>query len=198
MKLVSSDWSHWSTFFLAAQFMINQRLTSRHKSMPFELFLGRTVNLPSDYSNMESNPISEADHLAQIAKLHSVVWPAALNTPDLYNQIVSVAHNSSVSLVEFKPGDTIMLCYSATTSKMDLKYLGPFFIKCRTKSGAYILVDVTGNELKDFLPDKIDMESQASPDGSDNVISESNDDDDNSSKSYKVSKVLDHHGPINY
>ncbi|KAL6044287.1 hypothetical protein QOT17_023426 [Balamuthia mandrillaris] len=131
----------------AAQFAINQRLTSRHKLTPFELFLGRPVNLPSDYSNVESDPIPEADRLAQIAKLHSVVWPAASDATDLYNQIMSVAHDSSVSLVEFKPGDTVMLHHSATTSKMDPKYLGPFSIKCRTKSGAYILVDVTGNEL---------------------------------------------------
>ncbi|KAL6070358.1 Chromomethylase [Balamuthia mandrillaris] len=110
---------------------------------------------------------------------------------------MSVAHDSSVSLVEFKPGDTVMLHHSAATSKMDPKYLGPFSIKCRTKSGAYILVDVTGNELEDLLPDKTDMESQANPDGSDDVNSEFDDDDDDSSKSYEVSKVLDHHGPTN-
>ncbi|KAL6048898.1 hypothetical protein QOT17_020780 [Balamuthia mandrillaris] len=104
---------------------------------------------------------------------------------------------------------------------MDLKYLSPFSIKHRTKSGAYILMDVTSNKLEDYipsslfklvppfsfgsliplssipvLPDKTDMESQANPNGSDDVNSEFNDDD--FSKFYKVSKVLDHHGPTNH
>ncbi|KAL6070279.1 hypothetical protein QOT17_007073 [Balamuthia mandrillaris] len=228
MKLVSSDWSHWSTFLLATQFVINQRLTFRHKSTPFELFLGHLVNLPSDFSNIDSNPFLEADHLAHIVKLHSVVWPTASGATDLYNQIVSVTHDSSVSLAEFKLGNTVMLHLSATTSVMDPKYLGPFSVKYMsqpslgTRCGAYILVDVTGNELEDrippsllklvpsfpsgssillsstlALPDKTDLESQANPDSSDNDNSESNNDNDDSSKFYKVSKVLNHCGPAN-
>ncbi|KAL6051290.1 hypothetical protein QOT17_019289 [Balamuthia mandrillaris] len=161
MKLVSSNWSHCS-------------------------FLDPPVNLPSDFSNLESDLFPKADCLAQIAKLHSVVWPADATV--LYNQIVSVMHDSSVSLVEFKPGDTVMLHHSTATSKINPKYLGPFFVKCRAKSGAYILVDVTSNELEDDQ-----LESQAIPDGSD----DDNDDDDDSSKSYEVSKVLDHCGPAN-
>ncbi|KAL6040947.1 hypothetical protein QOT17_025167 [Balamuthia mandrillaris] len=159
IKLVSSDWSHWSTFLPAAQFVINQKLTSRHKSTPFELFLGCPVNLLSDFSNMESNPF------LRLTTLHKL------------------------------PSDTIILHHSVTTSKMDPKYLSSFFVKCRTKSSVYRLVDITGNELKDHIPPSLlkltDLESQVNPDAFNDVNSESNDDNnDDYSKSYKVSKVL--------
>ncbi|KAL6067882.1 hypothetical protein QOT17_008567 [Balamuthia mandrillaris] len=103
-----------------------------------------------------------------------------------------------------------MLHHSATTSKMDLKYLGPFSVKYRTKSGADVLVDVTGNELEDhILPSLLKLSRlravpflirRVYPPSTNLMVlmmitlSLMMDDEDSS---YEVSKVLDHCGPAN-
>ncbi|KAL6048897.1 Reverse transcriptase domain-containing protein [Balamuthia mandrillaris] len=88
----------------------------RHKLTPFELFLGRPVNLLSNYSNVESDPIPEAGCLAQIAKLYSVVWFTAFNATNCYKpdcvlkEELRVRDGSNMRSLEISVGDFANMC----------------------------------------------------------------------------------------
>ncbi len=188
LKVSKGDVYHWEKYLPTVQIMANQRIMKRTGSRPFELFYGRPLNLWIDYQNMQSKPATPEQLKAHYDQLKKVVYPSIFDksksagNQERYN--FDQQHNTDKPL---EPGTKVMI-KQVDRQAGDTEYAGPYTVQRVNKGGAYILVDVTGQEFPHRVPRKHIKVIELPP----AVKTESNPSESEEELEYEIEKVLDH------
>jgi hypothetical protein len=185
-KLLHGTSNHWPMFVPFAQLSFNNKVSSLTSSTPFALMFGRTLNDIKDFSQQPSTPISLEDWKAHQQKIVSLIYPA------ISDKIKSAKDKQTQSLNKqrrlllpssFPAGSTVMIKDVDRTNKFEPTYVGPYTILRRSRGGAYVLKDATGDILDRHVPpDHIKLVSKSKRKlDVDNPI-------------YVVDKIIDHRG----
>lgn len=155
-KLLHGTNKHWPLFVSFAQITFNNKIASLTGSSPFALMFGRELNELKDYSD-EKFPISIPldDWKTHQEKIISLIYPA------IHERIKSGKtkliqsldkHRRLLSPTAFPAGSTVMIIDPIRKNKFEPKYIGPYTIVRRSRGGAYVLKDATGDLLDRHLP----------------------------------------------
>ena len=159
-KLLNGVSHHWPLFVNFAQLSFNNKITSLTGSSPFALMFGRSLNPLHDYSSSKSDsdefiPINLDDWKKHQEKIASLIYPAISDrirsTKD--KMIQSMQKNRRMLLPTSIPeGSIVMLNDPKRENKFQPKYIGPYTVVRRSRNGAYVLKDETGDLLDRHVP----------------------------------------------
>jgi hypothetical protein len=153
---------------------------------------GRELNQLKDYSDeKEPKIISLDDWKAFQDKIASLIYPAiSERIKSGKNKLIqSLNEHRRLLLPSSLPsGSTVMIKDPVRTNKFEPKYIGPYIIVRRSRNGAYVLKDATGDLLDRHVPgDQIKL------------ISKETRKLDKEKPIYEINKLVNHRGdPGNY
>jgi hypothetical protein len=180
--------NHWPLFVNFAQLTFNNKITSLTGSSPFALMFGRELNQLKDYSSDEKQPviISLDEWKSHQEKIASLIYPAiSERIKSGKNKLVqSLNKHRRLLLPSSLPnGSTVMIKDPTRTNKFEPKYIGPYTIIRRSRNGAYVLKDATGDLLDRHVPvDQIKL------------ISKTIRKLDEEKPIYEIKKIIEHRG----
>lgn len=155
---------HWPEFVSFAQMAFNNKISSLTGSSPFALMFGRNMNAFKDYSNSPEDLQSVEEWKAYQDKIVSLIYPAVSQRikSGRDKMIKSLNQHRKILLPSSLPkGATVMIKDPMKNDKFEPTYIGPYIIEHRSRGGAYILKDATGNYLdRRVPPDQIKLISK--------------------------------------
>ena len=177
-KHIKGTQGDWDKYVPAVQLMMNQRVIALHGSSPFSLFFGCSFNGLRDFSDTESQLLSEQQLLARLEYLTQLVFPAiSEKTKAVQDNMVSHfrAHTKDDL---FPEGSFVMVVDTRKYNKLAPHYEGPFKVLRCTRGGSYVLQDMTGALLsRNYPPSAMKLISQ---------------DPIYAGDSYEIEAILDH------
>lgn len=190
-KLLHGTDNHWPLFVSFAQLSFNNKISSLTGSSPFTLMFGRTLNDLKDYSNDPPTMISLDDWEQHQQKIVSLIYPAIADRIKSGKDKIMKSLNKHRRLLlpsSLPAGSTVMIIDPHRQNKFEPKYIGPYTIVRRSRGGAYVLKDPTGDLLdRKVPPDQIKL------------VSKSRRHIDDDRPIYTVERILSHRGsPDNY
>jgi hypothetical protein len=154
-KLLHGTSQHWPMFLPFAQLSFNNKVSLLTGATPFTLMFGRQLNEMKDYTGIEMVPISLSDWQSHQQRIASLIYPAISERVRLgkHAMIKLLNQHRRVLLTDaFPNGAVVMLIDPRRTSKFEAKYIGPYTVVRRTRSGNYSLRDATGELLDRHTP----------------------------------------------
>jgi hypothetical protein len=154
-KLLHGSNQHWPMFAPFAQLSFNNKIASLTGSSPFSLMFGRALNEMKDYSSDPATVVDLEDWKSHQEKMASIIFPAVSSRTRLNkNKMVQSLNNHRRTLLTnaFPNGAIVMLNDPTRTNKFEPKYIGPYTVVRRTRSGGYALRDATGDLLDRHIP----------------------------------------------
>jgi hypothetical protein len=154
---------------------------------------GRTLNDLKDYTTDSEAPvpISLDDWKEHQEKIMSLIYPAISDKVRSGKDKLIKSLNQHRRLLlpsSFPVGSTVMITDVTRQTKFEPKYVGPYSIVRRSRGGAYVLKDSTG----DLLDRKIPADQMK-------LISKSQRKLDIEKPAYEVERIISHRGsPANY
>jgi hypothetical protein len=154
---------------------------------------GRTLNDMRDYTVDGENPtrISLDEWKEHQEKIVSIIYPAiSSKIKSGKDQLMKSLNKTRRQLLpsSFPPGATVMIVDPERQNKFEPKYIGPYTIVRRSRGGAYVLKDSTG----DLLDRKVPADRMK-------LISRSQRKLDIERPAYEVERIISHRGtPDNY
>ena len=155
-KLLHGTSKHWPLFVPFAQFSYNAKISSLTASSPFALMFAREPNALRDYTAGDSpEKVNLEDWSQYQRKVLSVIYPA------MSDRIMSLKQRQSaeidrmhrlISPHSFPSGATVMIKDPVRQNKFEPTYVGPYTIIRRSRGGAYVLKDATGDLLDRHVP----------------------------------------------
>ena len=119
-KLINNAITDWPEVLPDVQLQMNTKISSRHKSSPFELFFGRAFNGFKNYENSESTPETSEELEARIKELHKVIYPAVAGIADYNNLKMKNTFNKKHKIVApFKLDSWVMIKNVTKNSKSE-------------------------------------------------------------------------------
>ena len=192
-KMLYGTNTHWPMFVSFAQVSFNNKISALTGSSPFALMFGRELNEVKDYSTEDAPTLISLDDWKQHQeKIISLIYPAISSRiksgKDKLLQRLD-RHRRILLPNSFPEGSTVMLEDPVRQNKFEPKYVGPYTIVRRTRHGAYILKDATGDLLdRPVTADKLKLIAK---------IKRRKKDEDQ--PVFEVNKILNHRGsPGNY
>jgi hypothetical protein len=155
-KMLYGRRDNWSLFVPATQLSFNAKISALTGSTPFSLMYGRTLNELKDYTTGDDPvPISLDDWQQHQEKVVSVIYPAICDkirgTKDA--MVKRLNANRRLLLPTAMPnGAVVYLRDPIHHNKFDPKYVGPYYIVRRARSGNYVLRDASGDVLDRHVP----------------------------------------------
>ena len=194
-KLLHGSDVDWPLFVPLAQYSFNARISFFTGSMPFSLMFGRSPAEWKDYSASASASVSDVpvsvsldDWKLQQEKLVSLIYPAVSNRIRESKSAMMKrldAHRRLLLPTSIPAGSTVMLKDVTRSNKFEPKYVGPYIVLRRSRGGAYVLRDLTGDVLDRRVPgDQLKLVSKKARAK----------DKDPKAVVYVVNKVIDHRG----
>ena len=151
-----ADWPIWIPF---AQLSFNHKIASLTGSSPFSLMFGRALNELKDYTGVPSGsaptPIDLANWTEHQEKLLAVIYPAVSARTHVSKQRLLATlnkHRRQLLSGSLPNGAIVMLLDPARANKFEPAYVGPYTVIRRTRGGAYVLRDATGDLLDRHVP----------------------------------------------
>jgi hypothetical protein len=144
LDLLSQDWAH---YLPSIQFALNQRISARTRSKPFELLFGRPAAQFQSFVDCGDQLLSHSDIVDRMEELNCLVYPAIYDSAERHASVVRKRFDNSMKLLSFEAGDTVFLRNKARTNSLQQFYTGPFEIVRRTSGGSYVLREPGGPEL---------------------------------------------------
>jgi transposase InsO family protein len=144
LDMLHADWAH---YLPSVQFALNQRVSSRTKSKPFELLFGRPAAQFQSFIDAGEQLLSHTELLDRMEELNCLVYPAIYDSSAVHAQRIRQRFDSSMNLVDFRAGDTVFLKDNARSSSLQQQFSGPFAVVRRTDRGSYVLREPDGPEL---------------------------------------------------
>jgi hypothetical protein len=138
-KQLEGKASDWDLYHSAAQFHINNKISTQKKSTPYSLLFARPVNGFSNYSTIDSDLLSEDELTRRLEYMTKVVYPELANLTGRHLDWEGGKFAKGNKLSLFQPGAVVMAIDELRTSKSQPRYTGPFFVVRRTKGGSYVL-----------------------------------------------------------
>lgn len=143
-KLMHGNTAEWERFVPAVQVAMNGRIARRHGSAPFSLMFGRAQNPFIDFQGVESSPAEVEAIASHFQEMHEVVFPAILEKAKDSSGRIKEAVDRRRKLVEYHPGDLVMIRKLDRRKGSDPLFMGPYTVLRRNKGGSYLLQDATG------------------------------------------------------
>lgn len=155
-------WSHYVDY---AQLSINAKIAELTNTAPFTLMLARQLNEMRDYTTDPPTQVNLQEWTGHQDKVASLILPAiADRTLAAKEHMVERLNATRRQLVPdaFPPGAVVMVQNVYRSGKFDDRYLGPYTIERRARSGTYLLRDALGDILDRRVPaDQIKLVSRS-------------------------------------
>ena len=162
-KMLYGSLKHWPLFVPFAQLTFNQKISSLTNSTPFSLMFGRQFNEFRNYSGVhESISTMEIDEWKKHQeKILSVIYPSISDRVHVMKKKMVASINNRHRLLKsnsIPTGAVVMLIDPkfikdpTKKPKWEPKYIGPYTVVRRSKNGAYVLKDATGDLLDRHVP----------------------------------------------
>jgi hypothetical protein len=154
-KLLHGAEKHWPLYVGFAQLSFNTKVASLTNSTPFSLMFGRVLNELKDYSGTVPTLINLDDWKSYQDKIVSLIFPAVSEmVKDKKDKMVQALNKSRRLLMPdgIPAGSTVMMKDPVRADKFEPKYIGPYTIVRRSRNGAYVLKDLTGDLLDRHVP----------------------------------------------
>ncbi|KAG2212105.1 hypothetical protein INT45_003662 [Circinella minor] len=145
----------WDEYLDVVQYAMNIQYARIHKSQPFSVMFNRAPNMFKDYSNEAA--VSSVDsgkpdvevidkRLQYIKKvvipaIHKRMKETQLLDHERFEKKHKIVHS------KYPINSKVMILNVTRGSKLEPRWLGPYFIKNYTKHGSYVLADITGELL---------------------------------------------------
>lgn len=149
----------WDEYLDVIQYSMNIQYARLHQSQPFSIMFGRAANLFQDYSQMPQsskappNPTQEVidERLKNIKEIvipaiHKRIKETQLRDHERFEK------NNKIVQDKYPINSKVMLLNVFKSSKLQPRWLGPYFIKNYTRNGSYVLADITGELLPRDVP----------------------------------------------
>jgi len=185
-KMLHGTSKYWPLFVPFAQLTYNSKVSSLTASSPFALMFAREPNPLCDYTGEEPVMVDLDNWNNYQRKVLSVIYPA------ISDRIKSLKLRQSkqfdrkhrlVSPQAFPSGATVMIKDPSRQNKFEPTYIGPYTIIRRSRGGAYVLKDATGDLLDRHVPaDQMKL------------IARRKRRIDTDQPIYEVDKIIDHRG----
>ena len=149
-KMLHGTSNHWPLFVPFAQLSYNSKVSSLTASSPFALMFARELNPLRDYSGEEPVMVDLEDWNQYQRKVLSLIYPAMSDRIMGLKLRQSERLDRSHRLITprtFPTGSTVMIKDPSRENKFEPKYIGPYTIVRRSRGGAYVLKDATGDIL---------------------------------------------------
>ena len=154
-KMLHGTSKHWPLFVPFAQFSYNTKVSSLTATSPFALMFAREPNELCDYTGEEPVKVNLDDWNQYQRKVLSVIYPAVSDRIMSLKQRQSEQTNRLHRLISphsFPSGATVMIKDPVRQNKFEPTYIGPYTIIRRSRGGAYVLKDATGDLLDRHVP----------------------------------------------
>lgn len=154
-KMLHGTSNHWPLFVSFAQLTFNNKISALTGSTPFSLMFGRTLNDLKDYSQQPPTPISLDEWKEHQQKILSLIYPAiSVRTKSSKEKLMQSLNKHRRLLLPsaFPTGSTVMIIDVTRRNKFEPKYVGPYTIVRRSRGGAYVLKDMSGDLLDRHVP----------------------------------------------
>ncbi len=158
-KLLHGSDNHWPLFVPFAQLSFNNKISSLTQSTPFSLMFGRSLNELRDYTGVpagsEPSSVSLDNWKVHQEKIISVIYPAVSDRVRISKQKMVATlnkHRRQLKQGSLPNGAIVMLIDPLRQNKFEPKYVGPYTVIRRTRNGAYVLRDATGDLLDRRVP----------------------------------------------
>ena len=154
-KLLHGTNKLWPLFVSFAQITFNNKITELTGSSPFALMFGRELNELKDYSGDNATVIPLDDWKAHQEKIVTLIYPAIHERIKSGKRKMMQTLDKNRRLISpnaFPAGSTVMLIDPDRDNKFEPKYIGPYTIVRRSRGGAYVLKDATGDLLDRRVP----------------------------------------------
>ena len=156
-KMIKGATLDWDVYVPAVQLAINANVSTRHNTPPFSLMFARKLNDFKDYRNdPEVESVSEEELKKRLDYMKDIVFPAITERTKVVTKQQEERFNKTHRIVEYKPGDYVMVRVPVMTGKLDPRYKGPYKVISRTKGGSYSLEDYEGKLAgRNFAPEQM-------------------------------------------
>lgn len=119
----SQNWSSWLPYWC---FAFNTTIHTETQYSPYELVFGKRCNIPSNLTNTLDPVYNFHDYPVELKYRLQKSQLDARDNIDSSKQIRKVRYDSYVNIVNYKPGDFVLIKNEACKTKLDPLYLGPF------------------------------------------------------------------------
>ena len=147
-KCLNGLTADWSTMLPLIQLRLNSRVSAVHGSTPFSLMFARSINPLKNYEDLVAEDFNLSEWSANLSLVQDLIYPAISERAESRTRTINSAWNKSHALKNFPIGSIVMVKNCTPSSKLDIRYLGPFKVVHRTRGGSYRLA----NSIGDILP----------------------------------------------
>ncbi|KAJ8658132.1 hypothetical protein O0I10_006139, partial [Lichtheimia ornata] len=142
-KSIDGTSKDWDYFVPATQLALNNKISKRLNTPPFTLMFARKLNPFRDYRNDKVfRPMTQAQLLENIEHM-TIVFPAIKERTDFVVQQQKEHFDNTHNIINFTPGDHVMVKIPTRTGKLTPVYEGPYRVLRKNNGGAYELQDET-------------------------------------------------------
>jgi hypothetical protein len=154
-KMLHGTSKHWPLFVPFAQLTFNSKVSSLTSSSPFALMFAREPNPLCDHTG-EAPVMVDLDNWNQYQrKVLTLIYPAMsdrIKGLKLRQSERLDRNHRLISPQAFPAGATVMIKDPVRQNKFEPTYIGPYTIMRRSRGGAYVLKDATGDLLDRHVP----------------------------------------------
>ena len=155
---------NWVLEIEKIQLKINQRTSSVHNSIPFDVMFSRPLNEFRVFSDVETVEASSDLVSSRLRSITEIVYPSLAYKEERAAALRNSHWNKRHTLIEFPSGTCVMAKNMTPNSKFDSRYLGPFRVVSRTRGGSYKLSIDTGELLsRNFPPSHLKISASKEP-----------------------------------
>lgn len=184
---------NWDFYLPSIQLALNNQISKRLNSTPFSLMFARNLNTIKDLKlkhekrgNMPHMSVEEL--LKRVDYMSDIVFPAIIEKNAVSMKRAEQSFNKTHNLVEFSPGDYVMVRLQSSDGNLTPVYEGPYTVVRKTTGGSYVLRDETGVLMhRNYGPYELKLVSKEEVVESDGRSLE---------KSYEVEAIMDHRGSV--
>jgi hypothetical protein len=150
-KALEGDHDQWDKAVPLAQYAINAKTASIHKSLPFTVMFGRSPNPFEDYSNVDTAPADPESLTQRVQLMQEALFPGIVKIAKAKQKAMKKAFDATHKQVDVPVESYVMIHDNRRRRKLDPRFQGPFKVVGKT-GGSYTLQDNTGELLPHDYP----------------------------------------------
>ncbi|GAN11843.1 hypothetical protein MAM1_1096d11455 [Mucor ambiguus] len=184
-KAVEGAGHEWDLYVPGVQLALNNKVSKRLNTPPFNLMFARRMNAFVDYresDNQVNSVMSYEELIKRIDHMNEIVFPAINDKTDKYVANMRDKFDKYKNVVDdYPPGTHVMVRIPTLKGSLMPSYEGPYTVIRKTKGGSYVLQNETGVLMdRDYAPREL------------KVVNKNNIDEDD--ETFEIEDILEHKG----
>ncbi|KAG1121361.1 hypothetical protein G6F42_012503 [Rhizopus arrhizus] len=184
-KAVEGAGHEWDLYVPGVQLALNNKVSKRLNTPPFNLMFARRMNAFVDYRESDKkmkSVMSYEELIKRIDHMNEIVFPAINDKTDKYVANMRDKFDEYKNVVKDYPSGThVMVRIPTLKGSLMPSYEGPYTIIRKTKGGSYVLQNETGVLMdRDYAPREL------------KVVNKNNIEDDD--EAFEIEDILEHKG----